>query len=56
MTCSARLPVYTLIIAAFIPSVTYMGFINLQGLVMFALYAIGILAALIVSFIIKNSF
>lgn len=56
MTCSARLPVYTLIIAAFIPSVTYMGFINLQGLVMFALYAIGILAALIVSFIIKKFF
>ncbi len=56
MTCSARLPVYTLIIAAFIPSVTYMGFINLQGLVMFALYAIGIVAALVVSFIIKKFF
>lgn len=47
MTCSARLPVYTLIIAAFIPPVTVWGGANLQGLVMFALYLIGIVAALI---------
>jgi ferrous iron transport protein B len=39
MTCSARIPVYTLIIAAFIPHGTVWGFLNLQGLVMFGLYA-----------------
>ncbi|OYW34723.1 MAG: ferrous iron transporter B, partial [Brevundimonas sp. 12-68-7] len=38
MTCSARIPVYTLIIAAFIPNQTVWGFANLQGLVMFGLY------------------
>jgi ferrous iron transport protein B len=56
MTCSARLPVYTLIIAAFIPSVTLFGFANSQGLVMFGLYASGILAALVVAFILKKFF
>ncbi|MCL2716734.1 MAG: ferrous iron transport protein B [Alphaproteobacteria bacterium] len=53
MTCSARIPVYTLIVAAFIPSTHVAGFINLQGLVMFGLYAGGIAAALVVSFLIK---
>ena len=38
-TCSARLPVYALLIAAFVPATTYFGF-NLQGLVMFGLYAL----------------
>jgi len=47
MTCSARLPVYTLIIAAFIPDRTVAGGIGLQGLVLFALYVAGILGALI---------
>ncbi len=42
MTCSARLPVYTLLIGAFIPHRTIAGFLNLQGLVLFGLYAIGI--------------
>nr|BFD32807.1 ferrous iron transport protein B [Pigmentibacter ruber] len=56
MTCSARLPVYTLIIAAFIPSATFLGFINSQGLVMFGLYAAGIFSGLIVSFVIKKFF
>ncbi len=56
MTCSARLPVYTLIIAAFIPSVTLFGFANSQGLVMFGLYVSGILAGLIVAFILKTFF
>ena len=56
MTCSARLPVYTLIIAAFIPSVTVFGFANSQGLVMFGLYAAGIFAGLIVAFILKKFF
>ena len=53
MTCSARLPVYALLIAAFIPKQTVWGFMNLQGLVLFGLYMAGILSALIVSFILK---
>ena len=53
MTCSARIPVYTLIISAFIPARDVWGFINLQGLVMFGLYAAGIISALVVSFLIK---
>src|ERR1700761_3535486 len=53
MTCSARIPVYTLIIAAFIPERQVFGFMNLQGLVMFGLYAAGIFSALAVSFIAK---
>lgn len=53
MTCSARIPVYTLIISAFIPARDVWGFINLQGLVMFGLYATGIASALAVSFLIK---
>ncbi len=53
MTCSARIPVYTLIISAFIPAREVWGFINLQGLVMFGLYATGIASALVVSFLIK---
>jgi ferrous iron transport protein B len=53
MTCSARIPVYTLIISAFIPAKQVLGFINLQGLVMFGLYAVGITSALCVSFLIK---
>lgn len=53
MTCSARIPVYTLIISAFIPARDVWGFINLQGLVMFGLYAAGIVSALAVSFLIK---
>jgi ferrous iron transport protein B len=53
MTCSARIPVYTLIISAFIPAKQIWGWINLQGLVMFGLYAAGIASALGVSFVIK---
>ena len=56
MTCSARIPVYTLIIAAFIPNEQVWGFANLQGLVMFGLYAAGILSALVVSFVIRKVF
>jgi len=56
MTCSARIPVYTLIIAAFIPQQTVWGFANLQGLVMFGLYAAGIVSALLVSFVIRKIF
>ncbi|ADG12092.1 ferrous iron transport protein B [Caulobacter segnis] len=56
MTCSARIPVYTLIIGAFIPQHTVAGFLSLQGLVMFGLYASGIVSALLVSFIIRRVF
>ena len=50
MTCSARLPVYTLLIGAFVPARTVAGGFGLQGLVMFGLYAIGIVSALGVAF------
>jgi ferrous iron transport protein B len=53
MTCSARIPVYTLIISAFIPAKEIWGWISLQGLVMFGLYAAGIISALTVSFLVK---
>jgi ferrous iron transport protein B len=53
MTCSARIPVYTLIISAFIPARQVWGWVSLQGLVMFGLYAAGIASALGVSFLIK---
>lgn len=56
MTCSARIPVYTLIIAAFIPNETVWGFANLQGLVMFGLYASGIISALLVSLVVRKVF
>jgi len=56
MTCSARIPVYTLIIAGFIPDTTVWGFLSLQGLVMFGLYAAGIAGALLVSLVIRKIF
>ena len=54
MTCSARLPVYTLLIGAFIPRMEVGGVFNLQGMVLFALYLAGILSALLVSWIMKR--
>jgi len=56
MTCSARIPVYTLIIGAFIPDRLIWGWASLQGLVMFGLYTAGIVSALGVSFIAKFVF
>ena len=56
MTCSARIPVYTLIISAFIPAKQVWGFASLQGLVMFGLYAAGIVSALGVSALAKFLF
>ncbi|UYO44247.1 ferrous iron transporter B [Rhodopseudomonas palustris] len=53
MTCSARIPVYTLIISAFVPAKDVFGWINLQGLVMFGLYTAGIVSALTVSALVK---
>ena len=54
MTCSARLPVYALLIGAFIPMHHVLGIFNLQGLVLFALYAAGILGAMAVGWVIKR--
>ncbi|MBU2876998.1 MULTISPECIES: ferrous iron transporter B [Alteromonadaceae] len=52
MSCSARLPVYALLIAVFIPQVQYLGgLVNTQGMVFFGLYMTGIVTALIVSFV-----
>ena len=55
MTCSARLPVYALIIGAFIPRRTVWGGLELQGVVLFALYIIGVVSAMAVAFVLKRS-
>ncbi|MBB3179380.1 ferrous iron transporter B [Variovorax sp. Sphag1AA] len=54
MTCSARLPVYALLIAAFIPARTVGGVFNLQGVVLFALYVFGIVSAMAVAWVMKR--
>ena len=54
MTCSARLPVYALLIGAFIPATTLWGFVSQQGLVLFGLYMAGILSALAMSWVMKK--
>jgi len=54
MTCSARLPVYALLIAAFIPAHRVLDLFNLQGLVLFALYLAGILGAMAVAWVMKH--
>lgn len=54
MTCSARLPIYALLIAAFIPQQTIAGFLQLQGVVMFVLYLAGILGAMAVAWLLKK--
>ena len=54
MTCSARLPVYALLIAAFIPRESVFGVFNLQGMVLFVLYFAGIASALAVAYVIKR--
>ena len=53
MTCSARLPVYALLIGAFIPSRAVGGIFNLKGLVLFALYVAAVVSAMIVAFVMK---
>jgi ferrous iron transport protein B len=55
MTCSARLPVYALIIAAFIPQRTIWGPVQLQGLVLFALYVAGVAGAMAVAYVLKHT-
>lgn len=54
MTCSARLPVYALIIAAFIPQQTVWGIFNLQGLTLFVLYFAGVASAALVAWIMRR--
>lgn len=54
MTCSARLPVYTLLIAAFVPAWPVLGFLNLQGLVMMGLYALGAVTALLAATVLRR--
>ena len=53
MSCSARLPVFTILIALVVPNTYYLGFLSLQGLVMMALYLLGTVMALIVSSVLK---
>jgi len=53
MSCSARIPVYTLLIALVIPKQTVLGFLNLQGLVLFGLYTLGLVAALLIAALLK---
>ena len=55
MTCSARLPVYALIIGAFIPQRTLWGGLELQGVVLFGLYIVGVASAMAVAFVLKRS-
>jgi ferrous iron transport protein B len=54
MTCSARLPVYALLIAAFVPEQS-IGFLNLQGLVLFGLYVFGIVMGIVTAFLIRQT-
>jgi ferrous iron transport protein B len=54
MTCSARLPVYALLIGAFIPPRTIAGGLELQGLVLFALYVAGIVSAIAIAWLLKR--
>jgi ferrous iron transport protein B len=53
MSCSARLPVYTLLIAAFVPNEYYFGFLSLQGIVLFCMYFLGVIAAAVVAWCLK---
>jgi ferrous iron transport protein B len=56
MSCSARVPVYTLLIAAFVPQVTWLsGWIGLQGVTMLAMYLLGIGTAVVVSLVLKKT-
>ncbi len=54
MSCSARLPVYTILIAAFVPTVTIMWIFSLQGLLLMAIYTLGVITAVIVAYVLKK--
>jgi ferrous iron transport protein B len=53
MSCSARLPVYTLLISIIVPSENVFGFLNIQGLVLMGMYLLGFIAAIISAFVMK---
>ena len=55
MSCSARLPVYTLMIATFFAGQTVLGFVSVGALLMLAMYALGILVAVVVAFLLKRT-
>jgi len=55
MTCSARLPVYTLVIGALIPNTKVLPLIGLQGLVMFGLYVLGIVGAFVAALVLRRT-
>ena len=54
MTCSARLPVYALLIGAFVPAQT-VGIFNLQGLVLFGLYGLGVVGGIGTALLLRSS-
>lgn len=55
MSCSARLPVYTLLIAAFVPEHNLLGIFSVQGLVLLGMYLLGVVGAVIVAWALKHS-
>lgn len=55
MSCSARLPVYTLLIAAFIPDQSVLGFLSLAGLTMLSMYLLGLTMALLMAWLFKRT-
>lgn len=55
MSCSARLPVYAILIGAFIPATNVLGFLPLQGLTLFAMYVLGMVVAAIVALVLKRT-
>ncbi|MBY0521060.1 MAG: ferrous iron transporter B, partial [Sphingomonas sp.] len=55
MTCSARLPVYTVVIGALIPNRQLLPFVGLQGLVLFALYVLGIVGAFVAAIVLRRT-
>ncbi len=56
MSCSARLPVYALLIAAFIPAVKLLGFVSLAGITLLSMYLLGLVAALCMAWLFKKTF
>jgi ferrous iron transport protein B len=54
MSCSARLPIYTILIALVVPDQRVLGFLNLQGLALMSLYFLGLLAALLAAYVFKK--
>lgn len=53
MSCSARLPVYTILIALVVPNTYFLGFLSVQGLVMMGLYLLGFVMAMLVAYVLK---